>query len=47
MLEKFDQMLLDQYNKDAKTLGLTLEEYMLFRILQKLDDLKVTSFPGE
>lgn len=47
MLEKFDQLMLDQYKQDAEKLNLTLQEYMLFRILQKMDDLKVTTFNGE
>lgn len=47
MLEKFDDMMLRMYKEDAEKLGITLQEYMLFRILQKMDDLKVTTFSGE
>ena len=45
MLKKFDQMRIDQLRAEAEELKLSLEEYMLFRILDKLEDnVNVTAY---
>ena len=47
MIDPIDQMMLKEYNEDAKELGLTLQEYLLFRVLRQMDDLKVTTYSGD
>lgn len=42
MIEMHDELTLNEYKKDAEKLGLSLQEYLLFRILQKMDDLRVS-----
>ena len=47
MTGRFDELELDQHKKDAEALGLTLQELLLFRVLQKLDDLSVRAYVEE
>lgn len=47
-MNKFiDSMLIENYKRQAEELNLTLQEYLSFLILKSLDNLVVTSYPGE
>ena len=37
MLKDVDKLVLEQYKKEAEELGLTLVEYLLFLIAQRLE----------
>lgn len=43
----FEEMELQQLRDRAEELGISLQEYMLLRLLMKLDDLKVTAHVAE
>lgn len=47
MNEVIKRSMIERYKEEAEDMGLTLEEYLLFLILQKLDDLSVTAYPPE
>jgi len=38
---------LEMYREDAEELGITLQEYLLYRVLDKLDDLRVTAYMSQ
>lgn len=42
-----EEMELQQLRERAEELGISLQEYMLLRLLMKLDDLKVTAHVAE
>lgn len=44
MLKTLDKMMIDTYRKEAAELGLTLQEYLLYRVLDKMDDLSVVAY---
>lgn len=47
MINQLDLVVLEEYKKIAAKLGLTLQEFMLFRVLQKLDNLSVITYSGD
>ena len=47
MITQLDLAVLEEYKKTADKLGLTLQEFMLFRVLQKLDNLSVITYSGD
>lgn len=46
-LNSIDRMQLKDYQREAEELGITLQELLSFLILEKLDDLSVTTYPAE
>lgn len=41
MSAELDALLLEVYKKEAAALGISLTEYLLFKLLDRLDDLHV------
>ena len=45
--KEFMRADLEMYKADAEELGVTLQEYLLYRVLDKLDDLRVTAYMSQ
>lgn len=46
-MDWIDNEQLQEYQEEAKETGITLTELLLFKVLQKLDDLEVTTYSGD
>lgn len=47
MIDGVGREVLEGYKREAEELGITLQEYLSFLILEKLESLSVTTYPGE
>ena len=47
MIRPIDRLMIETYKKEAEELGLTLQEYLTYLVLDQLNDLKVTTYPAE
>lgn len=47
MLDPMDYSMIETYKKEAAELGITLQEYLSYLILNKLHDLTVTAYIEE
>ena len=46
-MDWMDREQLQEYQEQAQETGITLTELLLFKVLQKLDDLEVTTYSGD
>lgn len=46
-MDMIDKDILRGYQKEAEEMGISLTDYLLFKVLIKLDDLSVTTYSGE
>lgn len=46
-MDWIDREQLQEYQEEAQEMGITLTELLLFKVLQKLDDLEVTTYSGD
>jgi len=48
MIEEFiEEITIKEMKERAEELGISLQEYMLLKLLDKLDNLSVITYPGE
>lgn len=47
MVNPADEMEIKYLRIAAEELGLTLQEYLLLEVLHRLENLSVTTYPGE
>lgn len=46
-LKATEEMILNEAKERAEELGISLTEYLLIRVILKLDDLSVTTYSGD